>query len=166
MAREPGSWAPCPNIETAVGPSVDGTDGVMLVDGAIIPGGVPDEPVCVTIKEGKVCTIEGGQAADRLDEWLRSFKDPNVYQVVEFGIGLNRMARIGRGLMAEDESQFGTIHLGLGEGQTFGLPIDAPTHVDLVIRNPDVYIDGEIVVHSERLVGAFEIEDLKEARDV
>jgi leucyl aminopeptidase (aminopeptidase T) len=78
-----------------------------------------------------------------------------MYQVVELGIGLNKEARIGRGLMAEDEGQFGTVHLGLGEGRTFGLDVRAPSHVDLVVRYPTVTIDGRRVLADEQLTADF-----------
>ena len=53
--------------------------------------------------------------------------------------------------MIEDEGQFGTLHLGLGEGGTFGLPVSAASHLDLVIRRPKVIIDGKKIVADEKL---------------
>jgi len=110
--------------------------------------------VRMVIEDGRVNSIEGGKDAEGLLKLLEGFGDPNMYQVVEFGIGLNKEARIGRGLMAEDEGQFGTVHLGLGEGRTFGLPVSAPSHVDLVVRNPVVSVDGELILRQEQLVKA------------
>jgi leucyl aminopeptidase (aminopeptidase T) len=152
MAHAPGTWSPCPNLETAIGPCEDGVDGSLVVDGAVIPGGVPRSPICVTFRGGKAVAIEGKSDALRLQALLAAFESPHMYQAVEFGIGLNRAARIGRGLMAEDESQFGTAHIGLGAGHTFGLPVSAPSHVDLVMRRPTIAIDGKIVLADECLV--------------
>lgn len=155
MAHQPGSWAPCPNLETAVGPHEEGVDGVFIVDGAVVPGGVPREPVVVTFRQGKAQKIEGGQEASALRDILERFENPNMYQVVEFGIGLNKEAHIGRGLMAEDEGQFGTVHLGLGEGRTFGLAVQAPSHIDLVVRQPVVTIDDRRVLADEQFTAEF-----------
>jgi leucyl aminopeptidase (aminopeptidase T) len=152
LAWEPGSWAPVPNLETAVGPCEDGVDGIWIVDGVIIPGGVPIEPVTISIHKGKVVSIEGGADAERLGEYMLGLHDPNIYQVVELGIGLNPKARIGRGLMAEDESQMGTVHLGLGEGRTFGLEVPASTHIDLVVRHPTLAVDGLTILANEQLI--------------
>ncbi len=151
MAPIRGSWAPAPNVETAVGPCETGVDGRLVVDGAVIPGGIPRQPVTVTLKAGRITAIEGGEDADRLRRLLADFQSPAMYQAVEVGIGLNPCSRIGRGLMAEDESQFGTVHLGFGEGRTFGLDVVAPSHVDLVIRQPIVEVDGREIVRDERL---------------
>lgn len=157
LAHEPGTWAPAPNLETAVGPCVDGVDGVFIVDGVVVPGGIPAEPVTIQIDKGKVKTITGGADAQKLRELLEGFQNPNIYQVVEVGIGLNPKAQIGKGQMAEDESQFATLHLGIGAGGTFGLPIDAPSHIDLVIRRPTVTIDGETIITDERVSEDLEI---------
>ncbi len=154
MAPVRGSWAPAPNVETAVGPCQTGVEGRLVVDGAVIPGGIPSRPVTVTLEAGRIRGIEGGEDADRLRKLLADFQSPAMYQAVEVGIGLNPFSRIGRGLMAEDESQFGTLHLGFGEGRTFGLDVIAPSHVDLVIRQPVVHVDGREIVRQERLSAA------------
>jgi len=151
LAHEPGKWAPAPNLEAAVGPCVDGVDGVFVVDGVIVPGGIPADPVTIHIEKGKVRRVKGEADAKKFEKLLAGFQDPNIYQVVEVGIGLNPKAQIGKGQMAEDESQFGTLHLGIGAGRTFGLPIDAPSHIDLVIRRPTVVVDGVKVVSDEKV---------------
>ena len=152
LAHKPGSWSPAPNLETAVGPCQEGVNGVMMVDGVLIPGGIPEEPVKVQIKDGKIVKIEGGRTANKFEEYLASFNNENMYQIVEIGIGLNRKAKISGNAMAEDESQFGTLHLGIGEGETFGLKNKAPSHLDLVIRNPKIKIDNEIYFENEKLL--------------
>jgi hypothetical protein len=40
------------------------------------------------------------------------------------------------GVELEDEGEFGTLHLGIGNGITFGSTIRAVGHVDLVVRHP------------------------------
>ena len=155
FALEPGTWSPFPNVETAVGPKEDGVEGLLVVDGVLIPGGIPDEPVCCTIEQSRIVKVTGGSSAIQFEKQLDSFNDPNVRQVVELGFGLNPKAKIGRGLMAEDESQWGTLHLGIGEGRTFGISNSASTHMDLVIKEPTVIFDGQKVLEngSYNLVG-------------
>jgi leucyl aminopeptidase (aminopeptidase T) len=146
FALEPGSWSPFPNIETAVGPKDDGVEGLLVVDGVLVPGGIPDEPVFCTIEQGRIVKVAGGASASQFEKRLDSFHDPNVRQIVELGFGLNPKAKIGRGLMAEDESQWGTVHLGIGEGRTFGIDNPAPTHMDLVIKEPTVSFDDRQIL--------------------
>lgn len=152
LALKPGSWAPAPNIETAIGPCIDGVNGIFVVDGCIIPGGVPKKPVKIFIHNGKITKIEGSDDANKFKKLLKSFNNTNMYQIVEVGIGLNPKAKIGKNFMAEDESQFGTLHLGIGEGHTFGLPISAPAHFDVVIRNPKIMVNGQLIFMNEELV--------------
>lgn len=152
LARTPGSFAPFPNIEIAVGPSLEGVEGVLFVDGAIIPVGQMKNPVRIEIEKGTIVSITGGKEAEDFKKLLADYNDPNMYKVVEIGIGLNPKAKIGRGFMAEDESQFGTLHLGIGEGSTFGVPISAVSHADLVIRKPTILFDETIIFEKEKLI--------------
>ena len=55
------------------------------------------------------------------------------------------------GVELEDEGEFGTLHLGIGNGITFGSKIRAVGHIDLVVRYPIVEVDG-IVVLKDRYV--------------
>ena len=150
MAHKPGSWSPFPNLETAVGPET--VNGIIVVDGSIVPGGPPESPVKVEIEDSIIKNIEGNESARELSAFLKSFNDPSVYRVVELGIGLNPKAQIGRGSMAEDESQFGTLHLGVGEGRNFGIENISPTHIDLVVRRPEVRVDELLILKNEKLL--------------
>ena len=42
---------------------------------------------------------------------------------------------MGHGIMTEDESDYGAVHIGIGRGLTFGLDVRAKAHIDLVIKN-------------------------------
>ena len=162
IAHQRGAWTPSPIVETAVGPEEKGVDGVLVIDGVTIPGGQVKKPISVTFKRGRIVNIKGGQEARKFQKILQSFDHPNMYQVVEFGIGLNPNSRMGRGLMAEDESQFGTVHFGLGEGRSFGLPVLAPTHIDMVIRNPVLKIDGRLLLSDSQFhFGPFSAQNSK-----
>jgi leucyl aminopeptidase (aminopeptidase T) len=75
-----------------------------------------------------------------------------MYCHVELGIGLNPNARIGRGIELEDEGEFGTLHLGIGNGITFGSSIRAVGHIDLVIRHPIVQVDDTIALKNREVL--------------
>ncbi|MGM0603664.1 MAG: aminopeptidase [Bacillota bacterium] len=151
LADKPGSWSPFPNIEVAVGPDVETLNGTFVVDGVIIPGGYVDKHVSIEIENGRIVKVEGGKSAQRFRDLLASFDCENIYNVVEIGIGCNPNSEFGKGSMGEDESKFGTLHLGVGEGNSFGVPNSAPAHLDLVIRNPRVEIDGQLILADEKL---------------
>lgn len=151
ICHEPGSISPPPCIETAVAPLEGTTEGIMYVDGAIVPGREVAEPVKLTFEKGKIVKIEGGVDADRLKETLESYNHPNVYCAVEMGIGMNPNAKIGRGGQLEDEAEFGTMHIGIGNGITFGSSIRAPGHCDLVMRDAIIEVDGKIILKDKEL---------------
>lgn len=151
ICHEPGTISPPPCIETAISPLEGTTEGVMYVDGAIVPGRACQEPVKITFKEGRIVSIEGKEDAEMLRQTLESYNHPNVYCAVEMGIGMNPNAKIGRGGQLEDEAEFGTMHIGIGNGITFGSSIRAPGHCDLVMRDPVIKVDGKILMKDREL---------------
>jgi leucyl aminopeptidase (aminopeptidase T) len=76
---------------------------------------------------------------------LSSVGDPDAYAIAEFGIGCNDGARIS-GITLEDEKVLGTCHIALGSNVHFGGALDTSIHVDGVIKNPTIWLDGELVV--------------------
>ncbi len=147
ICHEPGTISPPPCIETAVSPVEYTTEGVAMIDGALAPGGEVLHPFQIRFEKGRIVEIDtSGPDGTKLDRLLKSYDDDNIYAHVELGFGLNPNARIGRGIELEDEGEFGTIHLGIGNGITFGSSIRAKGHLDLVIRHPIVTIDGKTVI--------------------
>jgi len=49
-----------------------------------------------------------------------------------------------------DEKVLGTVHIALGRNQMWGGNNAAPTHLDGVIRQPTVRIDGELLIDDGR----------------
>ncbi len=160
LSRGRGEWSPLPNIETAVGPADCGVNGVFAADAALIPGGVPSAPVLFDIVDGRIAGVRGGPEARVFADLLERYGTPNVKRVVELGFGLNPKSRMGLGMMAEDESCWGTVHLGIGEGRTFGIDNPAPAHVDIVMRAPTVTLDGETILRQ----GVYQIADFEEMK--
>ncbi|MCG8446485.1 MAG: hypothetical protein MI753_12310, partial [Hyphomicrobiales bacterium] len=147
ICHDPGTISPPPCIETAVSPLEGSTEGVAVIDGAIVPGGEVLEPVQIELSGGRITKVDtGGRDGRYLSDLLTSYEDENIYCHVELGIGLNPKAKIGRGIELEDEGEFGTCHLGVGNGITFGSSIRASGHIDLVIRHPVIEVDGTVIL--------------------
>lgn len=147
ICHDPGTISPPPCIETAVAPIEHTTEGVAVIDGAIVPGGEVLEPVQIELSGGRIVAVdESGKDGRYLSQLLASYDDENIYCHVELGIGLNPKAKIGRGIELEDEGEFGTAHLGIGNGITFGSSIRASGHIDLVIRHPIIAVDGKVIL--------------------
>jgi leucyl aminopeptidase (aminopeptidase T) len=151
ICHAPGSISPPPCIEVAVAPVEGSTRGVMYVDAAVVPGGPCQEPIELTFDGGRIVEIKGAADADKLRVLLASYDDPNIYCAVEMGMGMNPHARIGASSSTEDEAELGTMHIGIGNGITFGSSIRAKGHCDLVMRDAIIEVDGCTVL-SDRQV--------------
>ncbi|MCL5770937.1 MAG: aminopeptidase [Actinobacteria bacterium] len=150
ICHEKGSWSPFPLVETAVGPFKYGVNGTLLIDGVIVPYGKIKNPLKVLFRKGRIVDIFGGSDAEKFKSYLQRQDDPNIYQCVELGLGLNPKSKMGDGFFSEDESEYGTVHIGIGQGFTFGLKVRAKTHIDLVIKNPKMEINGRLILSDRK----------------
>jgi leucyl aminopeptidase (aminopeptidase T) len=149
--RDPGQWGNLPCGEAFVAP-VEGTArGVYVVDASHGGVGSVDQPIRITVDRGRATAIEGGVAAARLRTLLESTRDPSVFHVAELGIGCNDAARIC-GVTLEDEKVLGSCHIALGDNSMFGGNARAGLHLDGVLREPTLSIDGVPVVTPGRIV--------------
>lgn len=151
ICHAPGTISPPPCIEVAIAPDEGTTEGVMYIDGATCPGGPVANPIKATFEAGRIVAIDGGVEAARLRELLESYDDPNIYCPVEMGMGMNPMAKIGQGNPLEDEAELGTMHIGIGNGITFGSSIRAVGHIDLVMRDAIVEVDGVTILADRKV---------------
>ena len=107
------------------------------------------DPITLTIEEGEIVKIEGGEEAKKLQETLdwayKKAKHPwGVKRIAELGIGINPNAKI-IGATIIDEKKLGTAHIGIGSNHWFGGTIYAILHLDQVFRNPKIYIDNKLL---------------------
>ena len=151
ISMAPGSWSSPPVIEAVISPAENTVEGTVNVDGSIVPGGVVSEIIQVVFKNGKIIDVIGGEDAVKFRKTLESYHHPNVYCAVELGLGLNPCAEIGRSPI-EDEGAYGSVHIGLGEGRSFGSTIHATAHVDMVIRSPILELDGKIIINNTKFL--------------
>ena len=78
-------------------------------------------------------------------------KGPEATNVAELGIGTNEEA-ILTGNILEDEKIFGTAHVAFGASAGIGGTIQVPVHLDVVIKEPTVEIDGEAILGGGELL--------------
>ncbi len=64
--------------------------------------------------------------------------------IAELGIGTNPQARLQGNLMT-DEKVAGTIHVAIGRNDFLGGKNLAPVHIDCVVGEPTLRVDGELV---------------------
>ncbi|MEA2180061.1 MAG: hypothetical protein QOG77_3358, partial [Solirubrobacteraceae bacterium] len=82
--------------------------------------------------------------------FLEANGDDGSRIVCETAIGINDRARI-TGLVREDKKAAGTVHVALGMNTDTGGVVDSRTHLDGVMRNPTVVVDGRTLVRDGEL---------------
>ena len=149
ISDKPGMVNSPPDIECSIAPLEGTAKGKIVIDGSIVlPGlGPLKEDVSLYILEGSVTEIEGSEKAILFKNILKSAQEKEVYNIGEFGIGLNPKCKIC-GSMLEDEGVYGTIHFGIGDNHTMGGCVEASMHTDVVVKNPTVFIDKKMVIKS------------------
>nr|WP_052168369.1 aminopeptidase [Brevibacillus sp. HB1.4B] len=147
MYVNPGESGNLPSGEAYIAPLEGTAEGQILVDGSIAGIGKIDSPLLLTVQNGRITEAEG-TAGERL---LQMLGDQDGRMLGEFGIGTNDKARI-TGVVLEDEKVYGTIHVAFGSNNTFGGTIVAGVHIDLVVKEPDVYLDDKCIMKSGKLL--------------
>ena len=117
------------------------TDGTIVLDGSLGYLGLVNHPVLLRFEKGYLTYIEKTEDGKRLSEYLESFEDPEMYCAAEFGIGLNRKSQCRGFAYIEDESAYGTFHVGMGRNLALGGSHEADGHFDMVTHDPDIWAD-------------------------
>lgn len=139
-----------PDIEVNTSIIENECSGMLNIDLSMTKFGKLKSPIILTIKNGKLVDIKGEQS-NEIFNWMKSYNDENVFQVAEFGIGLNPNAEIV-GNIIEDESKLGTAHIGFGNNIFMGGQNYAVTHFDVVFDNPRIYLDDRLIVNGNKLL--------------
>ncbi|HET8954300.1 MAG TPA: aminopeptidase [Solirubrobacterales bacterium] len=144
-----GAFGNLPCGEGYIAP-VEGTaEGTLIVDGSIAEVGLLETPVSMTVREGQIVAATGGDGA-RLMELLTAHGDDGT-NVAELGIGTNEEA-ILTGNFLEDEKILGTCHVAFGASAAIGGTVQVPVHLDCVVLEPTVEVDGETIVTGGELL--------------
>jgi leucyl aminopeptidase (aminopeptidase T) len=150
LVHRPGEVSNLPAGEAYIAP-VEGTaNGVIFVDGSIGKGGLLRKPIKLTVKNGHAVRIEGGAEARALERLVAPFGLP-ARNIAELGIGTNDRALV-TGNTLEDEKALRTIHIALGDNKTFGGTVEVPSHLDGIIRDPTLWIDGTPILRKGRIL--------------
>ena len=134
------------SIELYVPIVEDSTEGTMIVDCSLGYLGKCKEPVKLVLKNGKITEIEDNPCGQKLKEYIESYEDAGLFMASEFGIGLNTVAKCRGHCYIEDESAYGTFHMGFGRNLALGGQLEANGHYDLVSMAPDVYVDNRQIM--------------------
>lgn len=166
----PGRWDHWPAGFLFTSGADDGVNGKVVVDrGDIIITPFKKfvaEPVDITISAGRVEDIRGASDAELLRDYIAGFDDEKAYGISHIGWGCNEKARWSglandrRSLGMESRCFYGNTLFSTGPNQELGGTNDTACHIDIPMRNCNMYLDDEPVL----IDGEFVIEDLKAPR--
>jgi leucyl aminopeptidase (aminopeptidase T) len=126
-----------------------------VVDGSIPCReiGLLSSPVTLEVRDGRIhqITTETEALLHLLLAIFARVGSPNAYILGECGIGLNPAAEL-TGNMLTDEGAFGCVHFGFGSNATVGGINDVPFHLDFVLREPTLAVDGKILIEQGDVV--------------
>jgi leucyl aminopeptidase (aminopeptidase T) len=146
----PGAFGNLPAGEAYIAPFEREGEGTIVFDLSVASSGFLDEPLRVDLEKGRAVDASGGAAAATLLSVLDA-GGPNGRVVAELGIGTNPAATI-IGKILEDEKVAGTIHIAFGTNTGIGGENQAAVHIDGVVRDPTVELDGRTIMRDGRLV--------------
>ena len=144
IVHDPESFSNLPAGEVFISP--ESADGTYVVDGTIRPHGRLADGRTVTIE------VEDGQLTHISDDALRSEFEAAAeevgdaaYNLAELGIGTNLGVTDLVGSVLLDEKAAGTVHIAFGDDAGIGGDTEAPIHMDGILTEPTVYVDGEAI---------------------
>jgi leucyl aminopeptidase (aminopeptidase T) len=146
LARERGDYMAPPDIEAGTAPVEASSEGTVVVDADLLfmgPGPLPS-PVALTFAAGELVAVEGAEA-ERLHDMLRRCDDDRMRNLAEVSMAFNPSGRVC-GVAMETESARGTAHVALGNSIAYGGTVEAVAHLDCVMRDATLELDGRAVM--------------------
>jgi leucyl aminopeptidase (aminopeptidase T) len=145
----PGAFGNLPCGEGFIAP-VEGTgEGTLVVDGSIAGVGLLETPTALTVRGGHLVEASGKDGAALMDLLILHGEDGT--NVAELGVGTNEEA-ILTGNVLEDEKILGSAHVAFGASGAIGGTVQVPVHLDCVVLEPTVEIDGETILSGGELL--------------
>jgi leucyl aminopeptidase (aminopeptidase T) len=120
-----------------------------IVASSLAPLGLTDEPAMLTVQDGRIVAAAGGLGPNYLNR-LEAHGELGT-NLAELGVGTNDRARL-TGNVLEDEKILGTVHVAFGASVGIGGTVSVPIHLDVVILDATLDVDGTRVLEAGRYV--------------
>lgn len=128
------------------------TEGTMILDGSLGYIGKVDSPFKIVFENGRISDIEETADGMRLKKYVEDYGDSKMYVASELGIGLNSYAKCRGKCYIEDESSYGTFHIGFGRNLALGGHHEANGHFDIVAKEPDIFADNRMIMQQGKII--------------
>lgn len=139
----PAAFGNLPCGEGFVSPA--GGEGTLAVSS--LPDGLADEPVLLTVLDGRLDAASGDRGAAFLAH-LDAY-GPDGRNLAELGVGTNDRATL-TGNTLEDEKILGTAHVAFGASAGIGGTVAVAVHEDVVVLDPSLRIGATQVLDAGR----------------
>jgi leucyl aminopeptidase (aminopeptidase T) len=116
---------------------------------SLAPLGISTEPATLTVAEGRIVAAEGGLGPQFI-ELLLAHGELGT-NLAELGVGTNDRARL-TGNVLEDEKILGSVHVAFGASAGIGGTVSVPIHLDVVVVDASLEVDGQRVLDHGRYV--------------
>ncbi len=144
-------WGNLPGGEVFTTPGE--VNGTFVIDGVVGDylcakfGDLKASPLTIQVKGNRVIEAHSANKELKDDFWAYTHKDENSNRVGEFAIGTNLELKDVIGEILQDEKYPG-VHIAFGNpyGAHTGAEWFSSTHIDVVGRNFDIWVDGEQIM--------------------
>ena len=147
----PEKWGNLPGGEVFTTPG--GVNGTFVIDGVVGDylcakfGDLKANPLTIQVKGNRLIEAHSANKELKDDFWAYTHTDENSNRVGEFAIGTNLELKDVIGEILQDEKYPG-VHIAFGNpyGAHTGAEWYSSTHIDVVGRNFDIWVDGEQIM--------------------
>jgi leucyl aminopeptidase (aminopeptidase T) len=144
-------WGNLPGGEVFTTPGE--VNGTFVIDGVVGDylcakfGDLKPNPLTIWVKRNRVVEVHSENKELESDFWAYTHTDENSDRVGEFAIGTNIELKDVIGQILQDEKYPG-VHIAFGNpyGAHTGAEWDSSTHIDVVGRNFDIWVDSEQIM--------------------
>ena len=144
-------WGNLPGGEVFTTPGE--VNGTFVIDGVVGDylcekfGALKEHPLTIQIKGNRLIEAHSSNKELKDDFWAYTHTDENSNRVGEFAIGTNIELKDVIGEILQDE-KFPGVHIAFGNpyGAHTGAEWYSATHIDVVGRNFDIWVDGDQIM--------------------
>jgi len=149
----PDKWGNLPGGEVFTTPGE--VNGTFVIDGVVGDwlcakfGNLREYPLTIHIKGNRLTDVHSANRELEEDFWRYTHTDENSDRVGEFAIGTNIELKDVIGQILQDEKYPG-VHIAFGNpyGAHTGAQWYSSTHIDVVGRNFDIWVDGAQIMRN------------------
>jgi len=153
----PDKWGNLPGGEVFTTPGE--VNGTFVIDGVVGDwlcakfGSLRENPLTIQVKSNRVTEAHSSNRELESDFWTYTHTDENSNRVGEFAVGTNIELKDVIGQILQDEKYPG-VHIAFGNpyGEHTGADWYSSTHIDVVGRKFDIWVDGEQIMRDGKFL--------------